>query len=87
MSTPTNDAALSEAEREAVADSLALYDTVAHIKADAIAAERARVLAILDKKVDDYDEEPHSEECGWDACVRCVVDGFATLRNQIGRQA
>lgn len=27
-----------------------------------------------------YDEEPHSEECGFGPCVRCVVDEFAALR-------
>lgn len=26
-----------------------------------------------------YAEEPHSDGCGFDACVRCVVDEFAAL--------
>lgn len=26
-----------------------------------------------------YEEEPHSDECGMGACVRCVVDEFAAL--------
>lgn len=27
----------------------------------------------------EYDEEPHSDECGMGACVRCVVDEFANI--------
>lgn len=36
---------------------------------------RERVIALAAA----YDEEPHSEGCGIDACVRCVVDEFTAL--------
>ena len=40
-----------------------LVDTIANVKA----------------LVGAYAEEPHSDGCGMDACVRCVVDEFAAL--------
>lgn len=44
----------------------------------------ARILALcntldsLDLLVAEYAEERHSDECGFGACVRCVVDEFAS---------
>lgn len=36
-------------------------------------------------RVADYDEEPHSDECGMGACVRCVVDEFASIARDVTR--
>lgn len=56
-------------------------DLVSDLTARAESTEAAHVALVagVARRVGDYAEEPHSDECGMGACVRCVVDEFAAL--------